>query len=114
MNNLFNALKNRTETEDGEIRAINLGDPNEQNIVTTAHVSTATSKGWKVYYSMDGENWTYNYPGTYTPNPIATDVQGVDANVEDNSPRYNLGGQRVKNDYKGIVVVGGKKVVVKE
>jgi hypothetical protein len=112
MNNLFNALKNRTETEDGEIRAINLGDPNEQNIVTTANVSTATSKGWKVYYSMDGENWTYNYPGTYTP--IATDVQGVDANVEDNSPRYNLGGQRVKNDYKGIVVVGGKKVVVKE
>lgn len=96
------------------IYAINLGDPNERNIVNTAHVSTAESKGWDIMYSKDGENWIYNYPGTYTPNPIATDVQGVDANVEDNSPRYNLGGQHVKNDYKGIVVVGGKKVVVKE
>lgn len=96
------------------IYAINLGDPNERNIVNTAHVSTAESKGWDIMYSKDGENWIYNYPGTYTPNPIATDVQGVDANMEDDSPRYNLGGQRVKNDYKGIVVVGGKKVVVKE
>ena len=96
------------------IYAINLGDPKERNIVNKAHVSTAESKGWDIMYSKDGENWTYNYPGTYTPNPIATDVQGVDANKEDNSPRYNLGGQRVKNDYKGIVVVGGKKVVVKE
>jgi len=96
------------------IYAINLGDPKERNIVNKAHVSTAESKGWDIMYSKDGENWTYNYPGTYTPNPIATDVQGVDANVEDDSPRYNLGGQRVKNDYKGIVVVGGKKVVVKE
>ncbi len=96
------------------IYAINLGDPKERNIVNTAHVSTAKSKGWNIMYSKDGENWTYDYPGTYTPNPIATDVQGVDANKEDDSPRYNLGGQRVKNDYKGIVVVGGKKVVVKE
>lgn len=96
------------------IYAINLGDPKERNIVNTAHVSTAESKGWDIMYSKDGENWTYDYPGTYTPNPIATDVQGVDANKEDDSPRYNLGGQRVKNDYKGIVVVGGKKVVVKE
>ena len=27
--------------------------------------------------------------------------------------RYNLAGQRVGNDYKGIVIVNGRKVVIK-
>ena len=31
----------------------------------------------------------------------------------DSAPRYNTSGQRVGNDYKGIVIVNGKKIVVK-
>jgi hypothetical protein len=31
----------------------------------------------------------------------------------ENSDYYNLAGQRVGKDYKGIVIVNGKKVLVK-
>lgn len=39
----------------------------------------------------------------------------VDANdnFDDNAPMYNLAGQRVGKSYKGIVVVNGKKVLIK-
>ena len=33
--------------------------------------------------------------------------------VDDNAPAYNLAGQRVSKDYKGIVVRNGRKVIVK-
>ena len=34
-------------------------------------------------------------------------------NFDQNAPRYNMSGQRVGKDYKGIVIVNGKKVVRK-
>ena len=34
-------------------------------------------------------------------------------NFDQNAPRYNLSGQRVSDSYKGIVIVNGKKVVIK-
>lgn len=34
-------------------------------------------------------------------------------NIDDNTPRYNLSGQRVGKDYKGIVIINGKKVFIK-
>ena len=39
----------------------------------------------------------------------------VDANdnFDANAPMYNLAGQRVGKSYKGIVVVNGKKVLIK-
>lgn len=33
--------------------------------------------------------------------------------IDDNTPRYNLSGQRVGKDYKGIVIINGKKVFIK-
>lgn len=33
--------------------------------------------------------------------------------INDNAPAYNLAGQRVGNDYKGIVIAGGKKTIRK-
>ena len=33
--------------------------------------------------------------------------------IDDNTPRYNLSGQRVGKDYKGIVIINGKKIYVK-
>ena len=34
-------------------------------------------------------------------------------NFDQNAPRYNMSGQRVSDSYKGIVIVNGKKVVIK-
>ena len=37
----------------------------------------------------------------------------AEADVDDDAPRYNMSGQRVGNDYKGVVIVNGKKKVVR-
>ena len=50
-------------------------------------------------------------------NPTA--IEGVKAEATDpeegtaDKPRYTIGGQRIKGNYKGIVIMGGKKVIVK-
>ena len=114
MNKLFNALPPLVDINlIGNIYAINLGDPNEQNVVTTANVNTAVNNGWRVYYSMDGNTWQCNYPGTYTPTPTDINPQFAtpDASLSTTeSPVYNLSGQRVKDSYKGIVIRNGHKV----
>ena len=40
-------------------------------------------------------------------------VNGLGLKVQDSDTYYNLAGQRVSKDYKGIVIVNGKKVLVK-
>lgn len=43
-----------------------------------------------------------------------TGINSVEnAKVADNAPRYNLAGQRVSKNYKGVVVAGGKKFLQK-
>ena len=42
-----------------------------------------------------------------------TGVNNVNAAKAENAVRYNLAGQKVSNDYKGVVIENGKKVVVK-
>lgn len=54
-----------------------------------------------------GENWTLK---------IEQATSGVDAirtNAEKGGQRYNLAGQRVGNDFRGIAVQNGRKVIVK-
>ena len=44
----------------------------------------------------------------------ATGINGVHvANKHNDGKMYNLAGQRVGNDYKGIVIVNGKKYIKK-
>ena len=45
------------------------------------------------------------------PNP--TGISGVTEDSEDSEIIYNLAGQRVGKNYKGIVIKNGKKVVIK-
>ena len=47
------------------------------------------------------------YPATDTP----TDIRMVETDVDEDAPRYNLSGQRVGRDYKGVVIKKGKKVM---
>ena len=43
----------------------------------------------------------------------AVTIEGLAADSNKNTARYNLAGQRVGRDYKGIVIEGGKKTLVK-
>lgn len=45
--------------------------------------------------------------------PIATGVHGVKVAHESDAPAYNMAGQRVGADYKGVVIQNGKKFVRK-
>ena len=43
-----------------------------------------------------------------------TTINAVDAaGMDDDTPVYNLAGQKVGKDYKGVVIVNGRKVVRK-
>ena len=61
--------------------------------------ATALAKGFVIHYDdEEGEE---------------TDgIKAVSTKVE-NGVRYNLAGQKVGADYKGIVIVNGKKVIIK-
>lgn len=43
---------------------------------------------------------------------VVTGIEGIAADAE-NAVIYNLSGQRVSKDYKGVVIINGKKVVLK-
>lgn len=45
--------------------------------------------------------------------PVITAIQNVKAAAAENGVMFNLAGQKVGNDFKGIVVKDGKKVVIK-
>lgn len=68
----------------------------------------ANSHDWIVL-----DNFTLTYYGTEKPD--VTGINGVETNVkaEQNGVRYNLAGQRVGKSYRGIVIMNGKKMVVK-
>ena len=42
---------------------------------------------------------------------VATDIQGANNNTWSEGQIYNLNGQRVDKNYKGVIIVNGKKVV---
>lgn len=61
----------------------------------------------------------FAYPGAYldykvTQNQVTTSITTVTANEDDtNAPTYNMMGQRVSPDTKGILIRNGKKVIVR-
>ena len=78
----------------------------EQNVCTTQHIHDAKLKFWTTYQTSDNTSF-YLYEG-YT---VPTNIRTAEADGEDDVPRYNMSGQRVGKDYKGIVIVNGRKVV---
>jgi hypothetical protein len=78
----------------------------EHNVCTTQHVSDAWGKNWKTYQADNNQNFTL-YEGVTVPTAIPT----MKADVDDDAPRYNMSGQRVGHNYKGIVIVNGRKMV---
>lgn len=63
-------------------------------------------------------DWTQTYMdffGNYVGTKIPTGINGVTTEAQDaaDGPAYNLAGMRVGDDYKGIVIVNGKKFIRK-
>lgn len=99
------SLPNRTGKTAGKLYALTDDAYNEHNTCTTQDVSNANSKNWDVYAQ------TLGFWNPYEGSSIPTNIRTADADVDDNAPRYNMSGQHVGRDYKGIVIKNGKKVV---
>jgi hypothetical protein len=57
-----------------------------------------------------GDDWG---GGTYTIEEVTDGITNVNAAKAENAVRYNLAGQKVNAGYKGVVIMNGKKVVLK-
>lgn len=49
----------------------------------------------------------------YTSEALPTGITNITAEKAQNGVRYNLAGQRVSKDFKGVVIENGKKMIVK-
>lgn len=52
-------------------------------------------------------------PVTLTPEATITGIMNVESSMQDSIKAFNVQGQQVNGDAKGIVIIGGKKVVKK-
>ncbi len=77
----------------------------DANNLTKDQVSIASSKGWSMKFD-DGST----YSGTAASAIEEVEVEDCD---NDNAPRYNLNGQPVDDNYRGVVIQKGKKVLTK-
>lgn len=84
--------------KDGVVGFFKVNATNGFNVsANTAYLSAPLSAGAKIQM----------------PGGDETAVQGVEIVEENNSPVYNLQGQKVSSAYKGVVIVNGKKVINK-
>lgn len=103
--NLLKATGSQTVTSDGAMYAVYMGQQIFARVMegvvipaNKAYLATAASTPSKL---------TMNFGST-------TGIQGVSAEENvDNAPVYNIAGQRVGKNYKGIVIVNGKKMIIK-
>lgn len=106
MNALFNSLPNRTGKDAGTIVVVNTSSSSENNECYSRHVNAARQKNWNTCQYL---NWSEApYEGLSNP----TGINSAPTNPDDeDAPRYNSSGQRVGKDYKGIVIINGRKVL---
>ena len=108
MDALVAALPNRANSTAGAFKVLYTGTYYEEgNVCLTTHVDKARAKNWNTYQTSSGNNWTLYAGG------VPTDISTIEADNDDDAQRYNTSGQRVGRDYKGVIIVNGKKKVVK-
>ena len=84
----------------------------EMNNQATLYVPVGTLEKYKALRA-----WNYNY----FKEIVEFDINGIEgvtigdskSSDSENAPMYNLSGQRVGKNYKGIVIKNGKKMIVK-
>lgn len=103
MQSLVNSLPTITN---GKLVPLYLPKGETNALITKSQVAQAKAKGWKTYYGYTEVDLGL-YPGY---DDTAVESIKADAAIPD-GPRYNLRGQRVGKDYKGVVIVKGRKFV---
>ena len=107
MDALVAGLSNRKNlTQSGLFYVYDSTSTTEENVCTTQNVSDAKRKNWDSYW-FTGSRWQL-YGGKIV---IPTDVHQIETAGDNDAPRYNLSGQRIGNNYKGIVIQGNRKMV---
>jgi len=88
----------------------------DQNVIKTleffADGGDANGNKYKYANGISDYGYDNNYKVTFTPGVDPDGISLVSASKE-NGATYNLAGQRVRKDYKGIVITNGRKVLIK-
>ena len=80
--------------------------------VNGAETVTFTYGGKQVNFVVDVDYSEASYDAQYDPS-TSTGINNVNVAENANGAIYNLAGQKVANNYKGLVIKNGKKVVMK-
>lgn len=107
---------NDTQSEEGALYVYNIWNI-ENTYFPTQHESVV--KG--AFVSMQGKLQKYVKNDVVTPELVkahflsynAASVNNIKADVNANAPAYNLAGQKVNDNYKGVVIKAGKKMIQK-
>lgn len=84
-------------------------------LYSTASSGTAnTMKGTRAYFQVPVSGGAKSLSYDFDNNGETTSIEQIVTPQFDNSePMYNLAGQRVGTNYKGVIIQNGKKIVVK-
>ena len=76
-------------------------------------IGAGDSSGNEFQYANGMSDYGYNnnYKVTFTTGPDDDAISLIPASQNKNGALYNLAGQRVSKDYKGIVISNGKKIL---
>ena len=83
---------------------------NAGNTVIIKKVVFIKQDDTEVLPEYKGDDWG---GGAYTVEEVTDGITNVNAAKAENAVRYNLAGQKVNNDYKGVVIMNGKKMLNK-
>ena len=64
-------------------------------------------------FCVSSDGWYYIYHVTLMDEATAAGIQGVKVVKANNGQIYNLSGQRVDSNYKGLVIKNGQKTIQK-
>jgi len=65
------------------------------------------------YETSNGKAYIYSLNGYTKRSDIPTNISAVKSGADVNAPAYNLAGQKVDKNYKGVVIMNGKKMIQK-
>ena len=108
MDNLIEGLHDNTSGKECDFDVINIDNANEENECTKKHVAAVKAKGWSAK-CWDGKSWK-NYEGSDETSRIG----GVNIYKEKNTRIYDLFGRQLDKQKKGIIIIKGKKHIVKK
>lgn len=87
-------------------------DPAHPNTIYKVASPNNTIKAYRAYLEPVSSSAAASSKGvTFTVDGVTTSISGLTKTAADDDAVYNMAGQRVSKDYKGIVIKNGKKVV---